>query len=152
MKDERGYDPMHRLICKSHSSLAQKHHETKKKWGAEFLVRNTEKYCVKIMTLEPDTQCSMHFHEDKEETFVLVSGEMIVETINTKNAERSVTHLVVVGDAVTLKPGTPHTFYCPEGAIQTAVFIEASTEDSPNDSYRIFPSRGKDVDHGRHNN
>jgi len=117
-----------------------------KLWGSEHLVTNSEKYCVKVMTIKPGTQVSMHFHLKKEETFVVISGQLIIETLAGRNGKKSFSCLHKVGDAITLKPGTPHTFYCPKGQIESTVFLEASTQDFADDSYRIYPS--KTIDSG----
>ena len=119
---------------------------SKKLWGSEHLVTNTEKYCVKVMTVKPGTQVSLHFHMKKEETFILVSGQLIVETLSGKDCKKSYACLSKVGDAITLKPGTPHTFYCPDDQVGSTVFVEASTQDFADDSYRIYQS--KTIDSG----
>ena len=122
--------------------------KTKKVWGSEHLIKNDEKYCVKLMTLEPGTQVSLHYHMKKEETFVLISGLLRIETIDGSKGEKRKTTLSHVGDSLTLKPGTPHTFYCPDDQIDPTVFIEASTQDFKDDSYRIYPSKKKNINNG----
>jgi len=116
-----------------------------KKWGCEYLICR-EPHAAKIMILEPKTQVSLHWHANKSETFILIEGRMTVETIS-RAGETVVHNLIRKYDSITLQPNTPHTFYCPEGELAPAIFIEASTEDKDDDSYRIFPSRGeKDFD------
>ena len=122
-----------------------------KLWGSEHLIKNDNKYCVKIMTLEPGTQVSLHYHMKKEETFILISGRLTIETTDGSKGTRAYTTLSEIGEALTLKPGTPHTFYTPNDQLGPTVFIEASTQDFTDDSYRIYPSKGKNADNGRSN-
>lgn len=118
-----------------------------KEWGKEEILR-TEGYTVKIMFLKPDFQVSMHLHMKKKETFILIQGELLLETINLENGEKFNTHLKNTLESVTLGENVPHTFYCPEGQIEETIFIEASTEDDVNDNYRFYPS-GRKNSHSR---
>ena len=138
----------HRIIQPNGDENYYKIPKTFKVWGSEHLIKNDEKYCVKIMTLEPETQVSLHYHMRKEETFVLISGSLTVETIDGSKGASRLDTLHKTGDSITLKPGTPHTFYCPDDQLGPTVFIEASTQDFKHDSYRIYPSRKKNVDNG----
>ena len=121
-----------------------------KKWGAELMVCRRPHAC-KIMILEPDTQVSMHWHEEKSESFVLIEGEMVVETIILATGHKDIVHLKNKFDSITLPPRVPHTFYCPVGQETQTVFIEASSEDNSYDNYRVFSSvsnREEDPDNG----
>jgi len=109
-----------------------------KEWGSEEIVYNNV-HCVKIMKLKPGFQVSMHWHARKEETFILISGKMFIQTIN-KFGKSTITLLTNPLDSFTLDKNVPHTFYCPDGQEEETVFIEASTTDNPDDSYRVFPS------------
>jgi D-lyxose ketol-isomerase len=44
------------------------------------------------------------------------------------------------GDMLRLRPNTPHRFWVTKGT-EPAVFIEFSTHDDPEDSYRLEESR-----------
>jgi mannose-6-phosphate isomerase-like protein (cupin superfamily) len=111
---------------------------SEKVWGSEELIFNSN-HCVKIMRLKPGYQVSLHWHEQKEETFILYSGHLVIESVN-KLGEHSITTLTKPLESFTLLRNTPHTFYCPVGQEEETVFIEASTKDHADDSYRIFPS------------
>jgi hypothetical protein len=126
------------------SSLPQGTALVEKEWGKEEILYTPHGYTVKIMTLKPDYTVSMHFHKEKKETFILQSGKLIVETINLKNGSKSTTYLTEYLDSVTLENDVPHTFYCPDGQVEDTIFLEASTEDNINDSYRFYPSGKKD--------
>jgi len=117
----------------------------KKKWGVEYTATNTPKYCAKVMVLNTGAKCSLHTHKLKVETFILVSGTLIVETINTSTGKTVITELKNVGDNITLSQYVPHTFYCPKNQIGPTVFVEASTQDYAWDSYRFTESTGPSV-------
>jgi mannose-6-phosphate isomerase-like protein (cupin superfamily) len=51
----------------------------KKLWGTEYWLANHEKYCVKLLMIEPGFMCSKHKHKIKDETFFVVAGEVILE-------------------------------------------------------------------------
>lgn len=111
-----------------------------KVWGTEFVI-GRRPYATKVMVLKPGQQCSLHWHSGKQESFVLISGQMIIEIFSPAGA-KSIIKLTEPFSSITLKPNTPHTFYVPDGH-GPAVFIESSTEDCPDDSYRLFPSGPK---------
>lgn len=117
-----------------------------KEWGSEEIIHNT-KHCVKIMRLKPGFQVSMHWHAIKSETFILISGQLWVEIIN-KKGKSAVTLLTDPLNSFTLYANTPHTFYCPDDQEEETVFIEASTTDFIDDSYRFYPSGPRKQDHG----
>ena len=119
------------------------HRRVKKNWGSEESIGLNPYYESKIMTVTPGFHCSIHFHKIKKETFILVEGELIVETINMSNGKMSITHLQNKYDNITIINEVPHRFYCPDGQKENTVFIEVSTEDSADDNYRIFPSGKK---------
>jgi glycerol-3-phosphate cytidylyltransferase-like family protein/quercetin dioxygenase-like cupin family protein len=112
-----------------------------KVWGTEELLHN-DRYCIKIMTLKPKHQVSMHWHSMKTETFILIKGTLVIETINTQTAEKNITILTQPFSSFTLEPDVPHTFYTEDE--EDVVFIEGSTYDDPLDSYRLYPSRRRE--------
>lgn len=113
-----------------------------KVWGTEEHIHN-DRHCVKIMKMKPGYQVSLHFHSNKEETFILYSGRLIIESIN-QLGERDITELTRPLESFTLYSKVAHTFYCPDDQDGETVFLEASTTDSPDDSYRIEPSKERE--------
>jgi mannose-6-phosphate isomerase-like protein (cupin superfamily) len=105
-------------------------------------------YTGKILTVIPNgNACSVHYHRTKTETFYILEGRLFLE-IWAFRPGRLMEHdmdaleleekrFFNVGEAVTLHPYTPHRFHSPEGICD---FIEFSTPDFPEDSYRIVPS------------
>lgn len=114
------------------------HPITPKLWGHETLIINTPEYCGKVLTVVPGFQCSLHLHEVKDETFLVVSGVLVVEYYPDGDPEDR--RVVELGEGASLRltPGTPHRFWSGEDG---ASFIEFSTHDSPEDSIRLEESR-----------
>jgi mannose-6-phosphate isomerase-like protein (cupin superfamily) len=121
-------------------------YEVSKVWGSEFHIHNDNLYCTKAMVVFSGGKCSIHMHREKTETFVLCAGELIIETINLTNGLTSIHHLKSVGDSITINPETPHTFYVPKNQIGPSWFVESSTEDFKDDSYRLTQSTGPTSD------
>jgi mannose-6-phosphate isomerase-like protein (cupin superfamily) len=86
--------------------------------------------------------CSIHYHENKKETFYVLRGSLVLEVYNYNPADgfSSLKEMLTLktGDSVTLDPLTPHRFYVTNGEV--AEFIEVSTHDDPLDSYRLVES------------
>ena len=80
-----------------------------KGWGSEFIWATNDKYCGKLLTFEKDAKFSMHFHSEKNESWLVQSGIFKVIYIDTKNASRH------------------------------EKILEVSTADSVEDNYRIEP-------------
>lgn len=132
---------------------------TDKEWGYERLLHNAE-FCVKIMGLDQGSQCSVHFHANKKEMFIVTKGVIRVELWNKLETESTETCSGVInlgkpdkilildsaysgGGAATvyIDNFVPHRFI---GLGKLNEFLEASTHDNPNDSYRFTSSRKPD--------
>ena len=53
----------------------------KKEWGEEHIICRSP-HAAKLMKLKPGFQVSMHWHAEKTETFIVVSGALTVELVN----------------------------------------------------------------------
>jgi mannose-6-phosphate isomerase-like protein (cupin superfamily) len=100
-----------------------------KEWGNELWIVNTDKYCGKKLTLRKGMQCSLHYHEIKDETFFVQSGLVRFE----KDGNISV---LKPGDSVYVPPRSLHRF----GGIEHSEIFEFSTHHADSDTYRIVPS------------
>jgi mannose-6-phosphate isomerase-like protein (cupin superfamily) len=102
-----------------------------KLWGQEeWLVNDT--YCVKLMTLKPGYQCSLHYHNNKDETFYVLSGIVMLNV-------GGVMHRMLPGDYIRIKPGMIHRFHAANG--EPATFLESSTHHDDEDVVRLEDSR-----------
>ena len=109
----------------------------KKLWGYEKHLVNTELYCGKILVAVPNGMaCSIHYHKKKTETFHILKGRLHLQLFTTDGtlSEQTVLHC---GDSLTLPPFTPHRFWA---VGEVCEFLEVSTRDAPEDSYRLTDS------------
>jgi mannose-6-phosphate isomerase-like protein (cupin superfamily) len=112
----------------------------KKGWGKEIIFASKwpdgggdKGYAGKILSFEKvGAEGSMHFHALKHETFYIHSGVFKLKYINTLTADEKEFHLKA-GDVVTIPPNHPHKVIC----LEIGEIFEASTADSPSDSYRV---------------
>lgn len=94
-------------------------------WGSEEWIVNGE-YCGKILKLNKGYRCSMHYHKNKEETFYLLSGKVLMEVENMK-------HIMTPGNTQLIRPNQKHRFT----GLEYSKMIEFSTHYECKDSYRI---------------
>lgn len=103
-----------------------------KAWGHELIWATNDKYCGKLLKFNANSEFSMHFHAEKDETWYVLDGSFIIKYIDTNDATLRVRELKP-GDTWRNKPYEPHKLCClTEGTI-----IEVSTPDSVEDNYRI---------------
>jgi mannose-6-phosphate isomerase len=91
-----------------------------KPWGYEIIWAHTDQYVGKILHIEAGQALSVQYHEVKDETVYLLSGEMIYRVWDGETPMD-----------VDLKPGqsyriTPHTIHQMEAVTDVDV-LEAST-------------------------
>lgn len=104
----------------------------KKGWGHELIWATNDLYCGKLMHFNKDAKFSMHFHSDKDETWLILEGKFELRYIDTKDAS---THSKILkeGDTWRNYPLEPHQLIC----IEEGIVVEVSTPDSVEDNYRI---------------
>lgn len=104
----------------------------KKLWGNEFWIVNNDKYCGKILTIKKGYQSSLHYHKIKQETFYVMSGEILMIIENKFQ-------LMETGEFVHILQGVKHSFI---GLNQiSSTIIEFSTHHDDKDTYRIEKSK-----------
>ena len=96
-----------------------------KVWGKEVWMANTNKYCGKKLILEKGKRVSLHKHKNKDETFYIDEGKVLMEVGSEKE-------ILEKGDCVRIAPETLHRF----SGLTDAVIIEISTHHEDDDSYR----------------
>ncbi len=95
-----------------------------KVWGNEEWIVNRD-YCGKILNLNKGFRCSLHYHKNKDETFYVLEGKVLME-IAGKNK------IMHPGDVQLVEPGQKHRF---TGLIDSKI-LEFSTHHEDEDSYR----------------
>ena len=99
-------------------------------WGYELWVENNEKYCNKLLILNEGFESSWHYHERKDETFVVLEGQVSLTYANEVDAVPK-TIVLSKGDKFRLKPGVIHTF---KSMVPRSTVMEVSTTD---DGYNV---------------
>lgn len=105
-----------------------------KKWGYELWFANNERYCGKLLHVNPGIWSSdgrFHYHKLKDETFFVISGTLLLDY-----QDDGMFYEIELseGGSFRVPPGMKHRFsakgetYCQ--------FIEASTQHLEEDSYR----------------
>jgi quercetin dioxygenase-like cupin family protein len=103
--------------------------EVSKVWGKEVWVVNTELYCGKLLTLYQGKRCSVHHHNNKDETFYILRGQVLMETWKSNQFEERVMN---AKEVIRILPKTKHRF----SGLEDSVIIEISTHHEDKDSYR----------------
>lgn len=107
-----------------------------KGWGYEIIWATNESYAGKLLVFEKvGSKFSMHFHREKDETWFVTSGRFKLRYIDTKTA-KIVEKDLKEGDIWHNPPLLPHQL---EALSPNSIIFEASTPDSIEDNYRIFP-------------
>ena len=92
-----------------------------KPWGHETIWAHTERYCGKVLHIKAGEALSVQYHERKDETIHLLSGEMIYRVGELGGELRDV-HLRR-GESFRITPGTVHQME----AVTDCDVLEAST-------------------------
>jgi mannose-6-phosphate isomerase-like protein (cupin superfamily) len=92
-----------------------------KPWGHEVIWAHTDRYVGKILHIRAGQSLSVQYHERKDETVHLLSGEMIYRVGRDADALEDVR--LVVGESFRI---TPHTVHQME-AVTDCDVLEAST-------------------------
>ena len=103
----------------------------KKKWGQETWMVN-DKYCMKMLRVEPEHFCSLHYHPIKDETFFFLSNDIELEVGDSRFWPRKFDH-------VRIAPKVIHRFY--NGGGETALILECSTHHDDEDVVRLEESQ-----------
>ena len=96
-----------------------------KEWGEEIWMANNNLYCGKKLILKKGKRCSLHHHRNKDETFYIDSGKVLLEVEGEKQ-------ILNPGTSVLIEPHTRHRF----SGLKDSVIIEISTHHEDSDSYR----------------
>ena len=86
---------------------------------------------VKVLYIAQDKKLSLHFHREKIEIFYLVKGRLEITLVSDGQEEIFEIH---EGDSLFLPACVVHQM---KGLEEENILLEVSTEDSPQDSYRI---------------
>ena len=106
-----------------------------KGWGYEKWIANSELYCGKLLFIRKGHRCSWHYHTNKDETFYIQSGEVLLIYGDVDDMEKAKMKVLGPGDKFYGYPGLRHQMQARE---DTELF-EFSTQHFDSDSNRIEP-------------
>ena len=92
-----------------------------KPWGHEFIWAETERYVGKLLFVRAGEALSLQYHRVKDETIMLTSGRMVLETF--VDGDAPVRRELAPRLPVHLPPGTRHRMI----AIEDTEIMEVST-------------------------
>jgi mannose-6-phosphate isomerase-like protein (cupin superfamily) len=107
-----------------------------KPWGHELIWAETDRYVAKVLFIRQGQRLSRQYHEHKDETFLVESGEMALELGRPPAVE---TRVMNPGDVFHCTPGTVHRMV---GRTDVRVF-EVSTADT-DDVVRLEDAYGRE--------
>lgn len=116
-----------RVVIPSRVDLEISHHYGLDRFdetGLTMLTVVNRSYCKKLLMLLPGQRHPEQYHKQKEETFHVLHGEMVLALDGQERLCRP-------GDVVTIEPGVRHAFHSPGGVI----IEELSSTHFSNDSF-----------------
>lgn len=103
-----------------------------KGWGEEFWIVNTPLYCGKKLILKEGKKCSIHYHREKDETFYVQSG-IVLMNIYPKYPGPKKRVIMTAGHSIHIRPGLIHRFI----GLKDSVIFEFSTQYFESDTVRL---------------
>tara|TARA_B100001146_G_scaffold219956_1_gene227910 strand:+ start:1902 stop:2243 length:342 start_codon:yes stop_codon:yes gene_type:complete len=91
-----------------------------KPWGYELIFADNDKYAGKILHIDEGEQLSLQYHEIKDETIYVFSGQLELEL---QEGDGLVAHVMSPGECLHIPPRTVHRMR----AIITCDIFEVST-------------------------
>jgi len=79
-----------------------------KPWGHELVFAENERYAGKILHLEPGQCLSLQYHETKDETLFVLTGEVTL-SVGQEGSMREIR--LRPGDAHRIRPGVRHRMW-----------------------------------------
>jgi mannose-6-phosphate isomerase len=112
--------------------------EDPKGWGKEIILINCPDYCSKILCFTKGGQGSMHFHDQKHETWYVLMGRVKLSGIDMGTAEP---WMVVLkgGDMVDIPRLCAHQVL----ALEDTQILEVSTPHLDSDTFRVAKGDGQ---------
>ena len=118
----------------SSSGPRQTYTRVDKAWGFEEILVNSPLYCAKFLHVAPGKQCSLHWHDKKDETFIVMEGKCFLQTARICAVEHM--RIMGEGESAHIPKGLPHRF----ASIEGCTLLEVSTHHDDSDVVRFEPS------------
>lgn len=95
-------------------------YRVEKPWGYELIWARTDRYVGKILHIEAGHVLSLQYHEHKDESIYILSGEIV---LRLEQGETLIERRMAQGEAFHIAPPLVHQFE----AVVTSDVLEAST-------------------------
>jgi len=95
-------------------------YRVEKPWGYEVIWARTDRYVGKILHIEPGQVLSLQYHNKKDESIYVLTGEII---LRLQQGETLIERRMRAGEAFHIAPRTVHQFE----AVVSSDLLEAST-------------------------
>jgi len=95
-------------------------YRVEKPWGYEVIWAKTDRYVGKILHIEPGQVLSLQYHNKKDESIYVLTGEII---LRLQQGETLIERRMRAGEAFHIGPRTIHQFE----AVVSSDLLEAST-------------------------
>lgn len=95
-------------------------YRVEKPWGYEIIWARTDRYVGKILHVEAGQLLSLQYHERKDESIYVLTGEII---LRLQQGETLIERRLAQGEAFHIQPTVIHQFE----AVVTSDLLEAST-------------------------
>jgi mannose-6-phosphate isomerase-like protein (cupin superfamily) len=92
-----------------------------KPWGSELIWALTDRYCGKVITIETGRRLSLQYHEQKDESILVLSGRLLLHLED--DAGTMTTRELGAGETARVAVGHRHRFE----AIERVELVEVST-------------------------
>jgi mannose-6-phosphate isomerase-like protein (cupin superfamily) len=103
-----------------------------KPWGYEEILETNPKYTVKRLFMKMGQQCSYQYHEKKQETIIVLTGNLAIIMEDKKI-------IIKPGEVLTINPFEKHRMSAEES---DCLYLECSTSDL-DDVIRIDDKYGR---------
>jgi len=106
------------------------------KWGATIINCVNREYCKKLVIILPGQRHPVHLHKKKEETFQILSGELILDLGEGEKKYNP-------GDIIVIERNTKHSFRSERGTIFEEISTKHYTDDSFYDDNKIIANKNR---------
>ena len=110
------------LVTQTETRVSTVPYKVDKPWGHEIIWAKADRYVGKILHIEPGHVLSLQYHNKKDESIYVLSGEIILRT-QRGETEKLIERRVRAGEAFHIPPKQIHQFE----AVVVTDLLEAST-------------------------
>jgi mannose-6-phosphate isomerase len=117
VRDRVRYDT---VVVETEAPMTDLPYRVDKPWGHELIWARTDRYVGKILHIEPGHVLSLQYHNKKDESIFVLSGEII---LRIQQGDTLIERRLAQGEAYHIHPRLIHQFE----AVTASDLLEAST-------------------------